>query len=430
MKFGRLVYRYTGRTYVDGKAIYNIGDNIQTFAVDHFYKRMGIAKEDIVDINFSEMKNYSGDYVILPMAGYASHYKRFNQLPTSDKIIPFFISFEMSDETCDDLIPYLLKHQPIGCRDEATMNLLRRKGVESYTSGCLTITLPRREREPKTNEGKVFFVDIPSKLKEYIPKDLFTNSEYIEHENELGHAPMTEQDRIKIDYQAMAVMEKYKNEARLVVTSRLHAAAPCIALGIPVIVTIDNIDGRFSWLDKLVKLYDSNHYHEIDWNPKPVQIETLKDNIFDIFVKKINKIINEKKDIYALSDFWEKRQKAQYDGKLRMRLKALESKYNKHSAFKYVIWGAGVHGRRAFTMMSEVFPNAQLVVIVDKYVEGTMLDVNIVSPDMIYEYEFDYVLISTHLGRFEAVESLTKMRLAKEHDFCFFISKDMPEELE
>lgn len=50
---------------------------------------MGIAKDDIIDINSTDMKYYDGEEVILPMAGYGSHYKRFNQLPTSEKIIPF-----------------------------------------------------------------------------------------------------------------------------------------------------------------------------------------------------------------------------------------------------------------------------------------------------------------------------------------------------
>lgn len=70
MKFGRLIYRYTGCTYVEKGAIFNIGDNIQTFAVDNFYRKMGIPSEDIVDINFADMKYYDGEEVILPMTGY------------------------------------------------------------------------------------------------------------------------------------------------------------------------------------------------------------------------------------------------------------------------------------------------------------------------------------------------------------------------
>lgn len=426
MRFGRLVYLYTGKTYVDGSAIYNIGDNMQTFAIDHIYQQMGLPREDIVDINFSEMKYYDGEYVILPMAGYASHYKRFAQLPTSDKIIPLFVGFEMSDETCDDIVPYLKKHEPIGCRDEATMRLLRRKGVEAYVSGCLTITLPRRKKEPENK--KAFFVDIPAKLEEYIPRELKENCEYIKHEGAIGHAPMTEDDRKEIDIYAKNVLEKYQREASLVVTSRLHAAAPCLALGIPVILAIDNIDLRFSWLDKLIPIYDSEHYDEISWDPSPVEIENLKNQIINMVVKRLRKLWERNADIYDISSFWENRKKVVYNQKLQHRLENLKKKYSPNEAFSYIIWGAGVHGRLAYVMIQECFPNAQLQAVVDNYMDGTMFGKPIIKPGEVYDKEFSYTLITTHPGRFEAVEILEKMGKKKNSDWCYFISKDLPEE--
>ena len=203
MKYGRLVYRYTGKTYENSTAIYNIGDNVQTFAIDNIYKRMGIKTEDLVYINVTEMANYNGEYVILPIACYGSHYKRFSQFPTSDKIIPLFVSFEMSDMNCDDIIPYLKKNEPIGCRDEKTMLLLRSKGIEAYLSGCLTITLPRRSKRP--SNGKVFLVDISAKLEKYIPDSIRKKCEYVKQEGEIGHIPMTEEDRINVDKYAKEV---------------------------------------------------------------------------------------------------------------------------------------------------------------------------------------------------------------------------------
>lgn len=68
MKFGRLIYQYTGKTFLNEDAMYNnedamynIGDNIQTYAIDNIYRRMRILSEDIIDINFTEMSNYSGN---------------------------------------------------------------------------------------------------------------------------------------------------------------------------------------------------------------------------------------------------------------------------------------------------------------------------------------------------------------------------------
>lgn len=426
MKFGRLVYKYTGKTYVDGSAIYNIGDNFQTFAIDNIYEKMGIPKKDIVDINACEMKNYSGDYVIVLMAGYASHYKRFNQLPASEKIIPLFFSFEMSDETCDDIVPYLRQHMPIGCRDEATMKLLRRKGIEAYTSGCLTISLPRREKEP--DKKKVFLVDIPSALEKYIPSEIKENCEYINHEGTINHAPMTDEDRMRIDDYAKEVFIKYKTEASLVITSRLHAASPCLALGIPVILAIDNIDSRFSWLDKLIPIYNSEHYEEINWFPQAVEIEELKENMISLVIQKLKKLLEDKEKCYDLSAYWENRNHAEYNNKLYHRLKNLKEKYHEEDAFKYIIWGAGVHGRLAYSMVSELFPNAKLTAIIDNYMDGSMFECKIIRPQDVVKREFDYALITTHLGRFEAVKILSDMNKQKGKDWCYFISKDIPEE--
>ncbi|MDD3138137.1 MAG: polysaccharide pyruvyl transferase family protein [Lachnospiraceae bacterium] len=426
MKFGRLVYQYTGKTYVDGNAIFNIGDNIQTFAIDHFYEKMGIEKKDIIDINFCEMKQYDGEYVIVPMAGYASHYKRFQQLPTSDKIIPFFISFEMSDEECDDIVPYLKSHEPIGCRDEETMILLRQKGVKAYTSGCLTVTLPKRDKQPE--DGKVFLIDIPETLEKYVPNDLKKNCEYIKHEGTIGHAPMTQEDALRIDIEAREKVELYKREAKLVVTSRLHAAAPCVGLGIPVILAINNVDSRFSWLDKLIPLYDMSSFDKIDWSPRPVDIEELKEKIYELFSKKIKKLWEANRDIYEISSFWEKRTKAIYNQMLYRRIQGLKDKFEIKDKFNYIIWGAGVHGKKAFYMMEDMFPNAELVAVVDKYMDGILFGKKIIKQNEVFNLEFDYALITSHPGRFEAVEVMTKMNKKINTDWCYYISKDIPEE--
>lgn len=427
MKFGRLIYRYTGKTVSDKGAIFNIGDNIQSFAIDHFYRKMGIKLEDIVDVNASEMKYYDGEYVILPMAGYASHYKRFNQLPTSDKIIPFFISFEMSDEECDDLIPYLKKNEPIGCRDEETMKLLRRKGVEAYTSGCLTITLPRRD--PNIIGDKVFLVDIPEELRAFVPDEVLKNYEEITHEGILETIPMSEDERVRIEEHALLVMEKYKNEAKLVVTSRLHVVSPCIAMGIPVILAIKNLDSRFSWLDKLIPLYDLEHFSEIDWNPKPIELEETKDYIFSIFSKRLNKIYEEKNDIYNLSEFWENRNRVEYNSTLKNKLNYLIQKYTTEQSFNFLVWGAGVHGKIAIQMIKNIFPNSNLVAIVDKYMSEKIMGIDIIKPIDVSRINFDYALITTHPGRFEAVDVLSSLGKKKNSDWCYFISKDVPEDI-
>ncbi len=366
-----------------------------------------------------------GGYVLLPMAGYASHYKRFRQLPTSPYIIPLFVGFEMSDADCDDIVSFLREHEPIGCRDEATMLLLRSKGVEAYVSGCLTITLPKRTTEPK--DGKVFFVDISSRLERYIPDFLKENCEYIHQEGYIKKRPLGEEERLEIDDYAREILTKYAQEARLVVTSRLHAAAPCLALGIPVILAIDNIDSRFSWLDKLIPLYDQEQYDRIDWNPKPVEIEHLKENIISAVTRRIRRLYEANRDIYDLSTFWEDRQRAAYNRALRHRLRYLEARFGREDVFRYVIWGAGVHGKIAYAMMSELFPRAKLIAVADNYATGKLFGCDIIKPTTVADLEFEYALLTSHPGRFEAVAILESMHKRQNEEWCYFISKDIPE---
>lgn len=429
MKFGRIVYRYEDVRGESEGLVFSYGDIIQTLAVDYMYQRMGIERKDIIDVNFSNMKEYDGEYVILPLCGYASHYKRFNQLPTSAKIIPFIFSFEMSDETCDDLIPFLKKNEPIGCRDEFTMNLLRRKGIEAYISGCLTVTFPKRNETPEN--GKVFLVDVSSKLDKYIPKEIKEKSEKICHEGNITEKIMTESQRQEIERQTILLMKRYYNEASLVVTSRLHAAAPCMAMGIPVILAIDNIDGRFSFLDKLLPIYDLNDYDKIDWEPLPVYYEELKEQMFRVFETNMLRLYKMKQEICDLSSYWETRDKAFYDRRLYEKVVKLREKYNSDDKFNYIIWGIGVHGKRAYSMMKELFPKAILVGVVDKYYEGEIGNVSTIKTSEVKEKlgNFDYALITTHLGRMEAVEEMKRRNKEIGRDYCYFISKDIPEEI-
>ena len=74
-------------------------------------------------------------------------------------------------------------------------------------------------------------------------------------------------------------MNKYRDEARLVITTALHCAAPCTAMGIPVVLiseTINNI--RFSTLDGIIKIYsiDDLKQGNINYSVQAPNIEDLK----------------------------------------------------------------------------------------------------------------------------------------------------------
>lgn len=67
--------------------------------------------------------------------------------PPPDWIKPIFISFHICQESIlsHDTIKYLIKHQPIGCRDISTQKLLEDRGIYAYFSGCLTMVLDLKD---------------------------------------------------------------------------------------------------------------------------------------------------------------------------------------------------------------------------------------------------------------------------------------------
>lgn len=165
--------------------------------------------------------------------------------PPPDNIDPLFISMHISHNNDSikqmvnkNLVSYYKKHEPIGCRDYHTVSLFKSIGVKAYFSGCLTLTLENSFSE-KDRTDKILFVDAFNKnlpddyrqlcFNKLIPDSIKNKVEIIKmsHSNE----NWGEEQRLK---HAEMLLEKYST-AHLVVTSRIHAALPCIALGTPVL---------------------------------------------------------------------------------------------------------------------------------------------------------------------------------------------------
>ena len=80
----------------------------------------------------------SGEEINLIMNGWWM--ERVKNFPPSSKINPVWISFHVSRP---DLIKncknYFKKQPPIGCRDQATVDLFQKNGIDAYFTGCLTL---------------------------------------------------------------------------------------------------------------------------------------------------------------------------------------------------------------------------------------------------------------------------------------------------
>ena len=136
---------------------------------------------------------------------------------------PMFISVWGKD------IDYFKSREPIGCRDSGTLNLMRQYGVEAYFSACMTLTIRNPNlNKPRTND--IYFVD--AKHTELLPPDIVSKGIKIKQ----GGLSYTNVKKFNVFRFAMSYENALKySTAKVVVTSRIHAALPCVGMGTPVI---------------------------------------------------------------------------------------------------------------------------------------------------------------------------------------------------
>ncbi len=158
---------------------------------------------------------------------------------------------------------YLRSQGPIGCRDRGTVRRLEEHGIPAWFSGCLTLTLPPA---PGPRGDAIVLVDVPAVVRDALPKELRAQVLARTHVLLAGH-----RDRLG---QARRLLETYRS-ARLVITSRLHCALPCLAFGTPVLfVHPSPHDPRLGGLIELVRHCTPRDFprfaRSIDWrNPAP-----------------------------------------------------------------------------------------------------------------------------------------------------------------
>ncbi len=311
----------------------NIGDYVQTVATRQFI--------DPIDeyIEQEEASNYfpeDGKPIKLVMNGWFQW--RSENWPPSPYIKPLLISMHISPLKADSLltpegIRFLKENGPVGCRDYYTMNLLESKGIPSYFSACMTLTLGKKYRcKDEERVDRVCIVDpffeIPdifekiddkkvlhirrlimgacaflahpitvcrltknTFFRDYLPtgfldrskskvrplykaalfyktyrkkfsRKLLLNAEYITHWMDVNmDGSVCNDDLI---FRAEELVRKYAS-SKMVITSRIHAALPCLGVETPVIfianeaITAENSSfntpGRLGGLIDLFRVY-------------------------------------------------------------------------------------------------------------------------------------------------------------------------------
>ena len=252
MKYGLIVHQVTK----------NVGDDIQALATSYF-----LPKIDYI-INRERLDSFTSDKqepVAVLMPGWYL-WNKWNW-PPSEYIVPKFISFHYSnrtvgrrtDEPFEELFltglgkDYMNVYGPIGARDYYTQEWLKNLGIKTYFSSCITTTLPNM---PETSDKGQYicFVDVKnSQVENVIESSASAAGIQIKKITHNVPKKFFKESWTKRKKRAEQILTTYQN-ARCVITTRLHCALPCLAMGVPVLLVSEDESGH-----RFIPFYDWLH---------------------------------------------------------------------------------------------------------------------------------------------------------------------------
>ena len=245
----------------------NIGDYIQTKAVI-----------DIIDskktriLDRENLDKYNDDEIKTIINGWFMENPK--NWPPSNKIKPLFISFHINPSVQGELLKkesleYFKKHEPIGCRDHYTRDILLEKGINAYYSSCVTTSMERSKYLKKNTKPEGIIVIgafdrlapsinkktvsqlIVSTLKYPLKKIVYNlklskfnkhlnNQKTIiqKHSQIVSNPIISHNEGLKL---AEDMLEKIAS-SEILITSRIHAALPALAMGLKVVFIDEGLD--------------------------------------------------------------------------------------------------------------------------------------------------------------------------------------------
>jgi hypothetical protein len=267
----------------------NLGDHIQILAGEALLDRFGFSPGLRFDRDF-ELRSAPGldSCCAILLNGW---FKRDSaEWPPHPSLVPIFLGFHIRQFQSPSLLSseslaYYRTHQPIGCRDRHTAELLGANGVETFVSHCLSLSLPRRL--PAPTQTDVFVVSRDERLAAAMPSSLGPFESLLHYSGDTDFERNLERAR--------GLLETYRDRARLIVTSLLHCALPALAMGIPVVMffPLNTPKGhasdreRFSSLSDLLPIWRFDQMDEVDWRPEPPDVGAIKLALVDRLAEKL-----------------------------------------------------------------------------------------------------------------------------------------------
>ena len=336
MKYGLIYYNY----------LENVGNEIQSIAARRFLPNI----DYYVDFNTLSEFKADDEFKIIMNAWYLHDKKSWP--PIDENINPLLIAMHLNTYNkntpeaflSDESREFLSKYGPVGARDPLTQEFLQSNDIDSYFSGCLTLTLKGDENVEK--EDYIVLVDVSEDVLDFVKsktdKQIYVVSQGLPAD--LNKRKLTKkyhflEDRIYTSQEKFFYGECLLNlyqRASCVITKRLHVALPCLALETPVLLINDDVingEIRFSgfkdWFEFLTLDEYKSNYNIFDINNPPENrkdylkyrknlISTAKKftgnenptfNTFDynkfstLFLSKLNNYLNETNQyVFSLED--------------------------------------------------------------------------------------------------------------------------------
>jgi hypothetical protein len=256
MKFGLLTYD------IGPSGKFNVGDHIQSLAAKQYLPKLDsmIKREYLNSLNLKEKTS------VIMNGWYTQHPENW---PPEELLNPFFVSFHLNSSYAEKIlnkqenVQYFKKYEPIGCRDKGTVKYLQKYGIDAYYSSCLTTTLDLKYKTVEKNDDilivdLLYKDDLKQQYKDYpksiisdiisgnilniqkrektirslIPKEILKKAKYLTHT--YWGKDYNEEEQFKLGEE---LLHKYA-KAKLVITSRIHVALPCLAFGTPVVFIV------------------------------------------------------------------------------------------------------------------------------------------------------------------------------------------------
>ena len=391
----------------DGVRVANIGDSIREVIMRRIVESVGVDKKDIITLSQEEYGKCEDD-VLLVFYDMINDDATIDGIIDNSKIHPVFVSCFFYDDIFlnrQDRISYFKECEPIGCRDEHSRDLCRKYGIEAYLVGCFSLCLPYRA---KHRGETVFLVDLPEAYEKCLPNHILSKAKKISHAVEINEYPISTMESERLYHIAEQYIDMYGEEAKLIISGRLHAVLPAYSMGVPVIMINKNYNYKFGWLDKWLPLHDDMSHVKMDLDTcyEELAMNDDMEKVKQLVIRNIEFAIlngrNNREIIRSIDQVYLNRTKVELNKFFKKAILENTVHLRRDEAFNFAIWGAGLNGGYVYQVMQELYPKSKLVAIIDKYKSGQKYGVPIIRKEDICNFAIEHVVISSYPAVSEA----------------------------